>query len=285
MAKLKVMESGAVNDLMPKLLKLKEYDADVERKRKKWSWISIISGILIFVGLMAVGMTQIMPLLVLPAIAGPVFVFAIITYIINARRDLDNRKLDTAKTFVEMIGQDVPPERNLALFIDFGDYQSAGKMLSKEGGMFSVREMTYEHPWFKCGGVLYDGNRFELEVVQCVKRKEKPKRKYTKVKEKIVEKATLSLKLNPRVYPAPSEVADQVQTGRLPHGITVSRAIGRERTLKIAAITPPAVIVQGRYGKTGDQSLLFDGDKLLAVVLDAYAGLQKSRPAEGAAQA
>ncbi|GEM_PF-2117106 len=289
MAKLKMVENGNLNVLMPKLMRLRAYDMNIEKNRRTWGWTAGISFALGFIGLLVAGFSAeagVSTLIfVVPGVFGAVSLIALIVYLVYMMRDLDNRKLDAATKLVEMIGQDVPPARSMALFIDFGNYNKAGKLLSKEGGWTSVREMTYEHPWFKFSGALYDGNRFELEVTQCVKRKEKPKRKYTKVKEKIVEKAVLSLKLNPRLYPAPTQVAEQVTTGHLPHGINVSRALGRERVLKIAATTPAAVIVTGRYGKTGDESNLFDGNKLLGLIIDAYAGLQKSRPAEGAAQA
>jgi len=285
MAKKKVVENGSLNVLMPKLMKIKDEDLLVEKKRKKWGWIAGISIIIGFLGFLAATVPGIPLLFIIPGIAVPCFVVALIIYILLVRRDLDNRKLDTALKFVEMMGQDVPDNANMAIFVDFGDYQSAGKLLSKEGGMMSVKEMSYEHPWFKCTGALYDGNRFEMEVVQCIKRKEKRKRKYTKVKEKIVEKATLSLKLNPRIYPSPETVAQQVTTGQLPQGFIVNRSLGRNRVLKIAAATPPAVIVNGRYGVSGDYDNLFDGDKLLGLVIDAYSGLQKARPEEGAAPA
>ena len=277
MANTKIIENGPYDTLMRKLINLKEFDALIEKKRKKWGGVALLSVVGAFVCLF-LGGTVFPPLFAVAAILGVVFVLSLVMYIINVRKDLDNQKLDTAYRFVEILGQDVPSTANMALSIDFSAYTQGGEMLSKTGGAFSVKEKNYEHPWFKCSGSLYDGNKFEMEVVRCVKRKEKPKRKYTKVKEKMVEKAILSLKLNTRVYPDPEQVAQNVKTGNLPHGISVSRAVGRNRTLKVAAVTPPAVIVHGRYGISGDRENLFNGDKLLGVFIDAYSGLQGARP-------
>lgn len=276
MATLKTIENGNYNDLMRKLTALKSFDKDIEAKRKSRGGLAILSGITGFISAFIIGIFP--PILILAAICGVVFAISLALYISSVRQDLDNRRLDTAYRFVEMLGQDVAPGRSMALFIDFGDYRKAGKLISKTGGMFGQKEFSYEHLWMKCGGILCDGNKFEIEVTKCVKRKEKPKRKYTKVKERIVEKAEFSIRLNPEIYPKPEQVAGLVKTGLMPHGITVSRAIGSDKAIKICAVTPAAILANSRSGKSGDESNLFNGDKLLGIVIDAYSGIRNSRP-------
>ena len=280
----KLTEVGTKNVLMPRLLKLKELDKQVEQKRKTWGWVWGLSLFIAFISIFLIAPFP--PMAILTVLAGITFVIGLIIYIAEVKKDMDNRKLDLAINLVQVVQEDIPPDTNISLFIDFGAYNKNGKLLSKEGGlMSSIKTLNYEHPWFKCAGVLYDGNKFELDITQYVDRREKSKRKYTKVKEKIVEKATLNLKLNPRVYPSPETVAEQVFTGQLPHGISVSRCLGKNRVLKVTAVTPPAVLVHARSGPAGSEENLFNGDKLLGLFIDAYSGLQKARPTQAAQQA
>ena len=53
----------------------------------------------------------------------------------------------------------------------------------------------YEHAWFELSARLADGNVVSLGVRQEITRKEKSKRKYTKVRERVSSDIALSMKL------------------------------------------------------------------------------------------
>lgn len=278
-----VKASDTTPGLMKKLILLKSWDTEIERKRKVWGWmlgLSIVFAILTLIG--AANLTKNGAddaIFIFPVLFGIAFVVSIVIYIIQARKDLDNRKLEIAIDMVGKIGEDIPPANPCAIMIDFKEYRKGGKQLSKSGSWATSQEFQYVHPWFNFSGKLYDGNKFDVDIEMYVKRKEKRKRKYTKVKEAFSEKATLSVRMNPKIYPNPAEVAQNIPTGITPYGFEIKRALGTDKALKVTLETGTCVIVQGRGSKSGTLDKLINGDRLLGLFIQTYSGIAKSRPA------
>lgn len=284
MASKKFELNGTKQAILEKLAELKIIDVKTTWRRGKWGWVAGLSLILFFLFL---------------AIAVPVFhadtddksgfVFVVIflfltfigfvNYIRNKSKDLDDRKLDTATKMVQCVGEDIPPSSECQLVLDFSDYRKGGTIVSQNKKFLGPKEYVYNHKWLTFAGKLFDGNKFELEVEQDVKRKEVPKRKYTKVKENITETASLKVKFNPEFYPEPTRVAENINRGSSPYGMDVKGVLGTDKSLKVTMCTSPARFLTGRTGTQGDYNVLINADKLLGLFMLTYDAIRNTRRA------
>jgi len=288
MSTLIVKTKNTYPNLMKELIRLKAWDEEIERKRKTWGWmvaLSVICAILAIIGVAKLSSDSVnQAVYIFPSLFAISFVVSLVIYLRQVSKDLDNRKLETAMSVVARIGEDIPPESQCAITIDFKEYRKGGSLVSKSGSWLTGHEFLYVHPWLNFSGKLYDGNKFDVLVETYVKRKEKRKRKYTKVKEAFSEKATLTVRLNPEIYPDPAQVAGNISTGITPYGFEIKRAIGTDKALKVTLETGSSVIVHARGSMSGTLDKLLNGDRLLGLFIQTYAGIAKARP-EGAVPA
>jgi hypothetical protein len=205
---------------------------------------------------------------------------AIVYRVTLGRQDLEDRRIEAGREFFHVLGQDIPSQTQCAVDIDFQGYRKHGTLTDKkaEGFLGSTRQFSYSDSWFAASGKLHDGNSFKVEIEQSIKRKEKSKRKYTKVNEAIRETVKLSLRIDPATYPRynglPSFLASGVSTGDM----RIAKADLVDSTLRLSAITPLYRITSGRTGKseTGKENLV-SSKKLIALFLYVYRQLQRCR--------
>ena len=192
----------------------------------------------------------------------------IVTCIVYSNKDIEDRRYEIGKTLFTMLGKDVPPKGKCALTVSFQTYQKHGELLEKTGGWASsIKQFSYADNWFNARGTLYDGNVFQLAIKQSVKRKEKHKRKRTKVNEKFTEDAVLTLDLNAESYPKFAQAKDMIDTTKPAANLQIKNVTQNGQRLKVTATT-------GRQTQT---DALVTGDSVLGLFVHVYTCLRACR--------
>lgn len=195
------------------------------------------------------------------------------------RHDLDDRKLATALKFIRVLGADIPQEALVDLRIDFRDHRKGGRLVSKEGGMMGPKVFQYEHAWLAAKVRLADGNELQVAVTADVTRKEKPKRKYTKVRERWFESVEISAKLKD-IYGDAAAIAATLKASGPPKGMTVRRVDGAEGRVRAVFETSEFREQIGRAGSSFvGESNRINGDFLLGALVWFYRGIPGGRKA------
>jgi len=274
---------GKVESTLNQLREAAAVDKISEKKTSRYKLLALISFIMSVVCLLAAtnshnywgfGLLVFIPL----------FIVGLIFSSIHGKHDLDDRKLEAAIKFISVMAADIPSGSMPELAVDFRNYKNGGRLTSylKEGGFFQqkVYRYKYSHEWLRFSGELCDGNRFSLHVVDKVSRKEKPKRKYTKVKEHTVSKIVLSLSLSAKKYRDPSIAVAKLDTKMSPPGLRIKAVRVHGKKLTAVFATSRQILLTDRYG-TNDVGAedLASGDLLLRAFLWVYDGLAAARSA------
>jgi hypothetical protein len=278
-------QTGRVEDILNGLRELQQRDDLIEEQVRvcgkqagKFGWGCGVSFLLCFLAILL----PFIAILTVPAVVA--CLVGIIYWGVQrskwAKQDMEDRRLALALQFFEVLGRDVPKKARCALEVNFDGYQNHGQLVEQQGGgwMNPVRTLKYADTWFTARGTLHDGNQFRIAVEQSVRRKEKRKRKYTKVNERIAEEVVLTLKISPESYPNHQKLAQMLTTGGM-EGLRVTRAQVENGVARVVGETSLFVRNTGRAGAqttTGDQHLA-TGDTLLRLFLYVYDKLQQCR--------
>jgi len=195
------------------------------------------------------------------------------------RSDLDDRRLIAALRVIRMLQADTPVGSEAELHLDFRDYQKGGQKTGQQGRWYNaVRSKQYRHEWFRLTGALADGTRYRLAATDAVSRKEKRKRKYTKVRERYRGLIQLQLRLRPETCSDLSALATTLRGPPAPPKLHVRSTAARGRRLVATlAGTGTMTRVRGRYRPTQQgREYLVNGDMLLQTMLWAYDGIGRS---------
>jgi hypothetical protein len=195
------------------------------------------------------------------------------------RSDLDDRKLLAAFRVIRMLQADTPVASEAELHLDFRDYGKGGQKTGQRGRWYnSVRSRQYRHEWFRLTGALADGTRYRLAATDAVSRKEKRKRKYTKIRERYSGLIHLQLRLRPETRADLSALAATLRGLPAPPKLRVRSTAARGRRLVATlAGTGTMTRVRGRYRPTQQgREYLVNGDMLLQTMLWAYDGIGRS---------
>jgi len=195
------------------------------------------------------------------------------------RSDLDNRKLHAAIRVIRMLHADTPVGAEAELYVDFRSYDKGGHKTGQQGRWYnSVRSKQYRHEWFRLTGALADGTRYRLAATDAVARKEKRKRKYTKIREHYRGLIQLQLQLLPRKHGDPGSLARALRDLPAPPKLRVrSTAVRGQRLVATLSGTGTMTRVRGRYRPTQQGTdTLVNGDMLLQTMLWAYDGVGRS---------
>ena len=206
-----------------------------------------------------------------------IFIFSIVQLVRYNRKNLEDRKLLTGLRLARIIGVDLKKNTPLQIAISFENYLKHGRALkgnSQWGKFFDT--------WFQAHGRLADNTVFDISVSQKVTRKERRKRKYTKVKEAIQEIVSLQLKPVGEDFPKldqfPQVIRQQQQeAGRKMLPFDISRAEVRNGTVRLAAVTAHYMKTSGRSNQETGKENLIDGDRLLMLLLATYAALHRCK--------
>ena len=257
---------GTADVLLRQLEAAERRDNEAEVKAKRYGCTTafcLVFGIVLSV--IGIGFPLLLLLSLPMVVAG--FVFAV-KYSREKKHDLDDRKLEAALRVVKVLRADIPAQEEIGLKLDFRGYRAGGRLVTKEGGWFSsLKVYDYEHAWFDFTAKLADGNVVALAVTEEVTRKEKSKRKYTKVRERISSEVSLSVKLR-------EGDAAQVQArlAGAPPGLAVRRCGGQGAHLRVSLEGGQSISTQGR-GSASTNGRPLDGDTLLGALLWVYGGI------------
>lgn len=264
--------------LVRRLRQLLDFDAEVERQLRLWNGVMI--GCWIGTVVILFFLATSVPFIGLPLgiLCLGMAIYATVQYYKFKNEDMENRRLELPLRFLEILGRDIPHKRKCRLNVNFDGYEKHGQLLNQSGNMFTCRLKEYEDHWFSAKGSLCDNTLFRVNILQSVKRKEKSKRKYTKVNERITEKIKLTLRVSPEAYPEWAKLDQLLQQGGVPE-TEIAYAVSNG-TVRIVAVRQPAKRCSNRSGQqTQDEHNLTSGDTLLQLFMYVYAQLQHCRGA------
>lgn len=246
-------------------------DKLAERKARRFQklWIAALLGgiVLGFAGIVA-------HVLLLPAaLLGFLFVLFLFLALGQRGQDLDDRKLGAVIRLLKVLGADIPRTERVAVRVDFRDYRRGGQ-LQRQGGAFGPRVLDYQHGWLELRARLADGSRVRIAVTELVKRKEKPKRKYTKVRLRAESVVSLSVRLA-KTYGASPAVAQRLSGLPTPPPLLRRRVVARGRWVH-AVLARTAAPVASAQVPSGS---LVVGDDLLRALRWVYRGIAAGRRA------
>ena len=146
----------------------------------------------------------------------------------------------------------------------------------RQTALQGLKTAKHAHEWLRVAGALVDGTRYQLAVVDSVARKEKSKRKYTKVKERIRSQILLQLRLRPRHGDA-QPVAAALKALAPPRPLSLAGVDAKGQVLQARLASAICTRTKGRYRPTvRGESNLVTGDMLLQTLIWAYDGIGRS---------
>lgn len=236
-------------------------DKEAEKALARWQAGCLVCVLGLFASFFAVSAMG--PLLVpIPVVLGVIGIVTLWKMSHHGEKNLEDRKLESARKVVQVLRADIPAAQPVRLEIDFRDYQSAS-------GRTGAGD--YEQTWLKATTALADGNAVALGVGEDVKRKERSKRKYTKVKERIVGEASVDIRLA-RQYGDAAAAAERLRSLPPPAGYQVADVRGTGRRLHATLRTEPCLRLKHRRG-VNEHGRLPTADAALAALRWAYRGL------------
>jgi len=201
-----------------------------------------------------------------------------------AELDLDNERLAVVSELLDLLRPDLSDKKPITLTLAHGPAATwaPATNVRTEGGWLGGKTHYAEHEdtWLRLGGRLQDGSLFRLSVTESLKRKSKPKRKYTKITDRSREKVALSLRVSPAFYPH----LDRLQARLLPErllagaGLTASQCLVSGPTVRVQAVTGLNTRQVLRYSQpqTGQENRI-NSAKLIGLLAFVFAGLSHCR--------
>jgi hypothetical protein len=198
--------------------------------------------------------------------------------------DLDGDRLLLVQELLQVMQPDFSDKKPLTLTLAHGSSVKFGRNTEQrtEGSWLTgrVNFSEYEDPWMVLSGRMQDGAAFRLSVEQCVKRKSKPKRKYTKVTDRMCDEVTLVLRAPAEVYPHLDRLQGVLDPQRLAGhvGMHVSGLAVQDGTVRLKAATGYFTKQVLRYGspETGQEHKIHSS-KIVGLLAFIYAGLSHCR--------
>lgn len=197
--------------------------------------------------------------------------------------DLDNERLQIARDFLGLLAQDLSQKSPVSLTLRHGDSVQFGTKSNerREGGIFAgVNHSEHEDAWLSVGGRLQDGSVFRLSVTRFIKRKAKPKRKYTKTNDRIRDEIRLALRVPADHYPHLERLQAALPADRLTQHAMMSLTSFRQEaaTVRVEATTLPWGQISLRSGSRQlNAEHRLNGTRLASLMAFLYAGLSRCR--------
>ena len=143
-----------------------------------------------------------------------------------------------------------------------------------------VNFSEHEDRWLSLEGRMQDGSVFKLAVTQTGKRKAKPKRKYTKIQDRVQEEISLVMRVSPEQYPHLERLQAALHPERLQtHALLALKGLAVEGPLlRLRAETGQRSRLTGRYGaqEAGQEQGMTAG-KIISLLAFLFAGLSHCR--------
>lgn len=281
---------GMVDQILPQLQSIRAADTvgDAERKRLG-NRTALFSGLgcgAMFLSFFLMGLLAPVGVLLLLG-GGVLLVIGIVTGMKKGKLDkldLDNTRLQLANDLLLTLRPDLSEKRPVGLTMAHGEAVQHGTKTEeqKQGTWLTGQITTSEHEdeWLRLRGRFADGTIFRLEVTQETKRKSKPKRKYTKVRDRSREKIQLTLRVSQQLYPHLDRLAASLQPQLLMNhaGLQVLGTQVNGNVVRIAARTGVYGRLQGRYGAShSGQENHLNPTKVVGLLAFLYGGLTRCR--------
>jgi len=264
--------TAPVATLQSELMVIADFDKEAERQSKKWGIRTAIAALVVIIGLITaltgIGnkgkgsnpVKVVTGLIFLVGGLGPA-IYCGIHWRRWARRNIEDRRYLILQEIVRHLSCDMARDTPLKVTLNGNDYHKKEYLAVGDDKTVMVSGASaYRLPWLSLSGQFVDGHRFTVAATQIVKRKERRKRKYTKVKESLQERVDLEVRCKPQKYARWNDLPVVLKNQKLtlPLEDWDLQVTGERVTL--SGSMPRAVKVTGR-GSTGshEEGLLQSG--------------------------
>lgn len=201
-----------------------------------------------------------------------------------AELDLDNERLAVASELLDLLRPDLSDKKPVTLTLAHGPAASWAPATNQrtEGTWLSGKThfSEFEDTWLRVGGRFQDGSSFRLTVEEAMKRKAKPKRKYTKTTDRSREKVTLLLRVSPAFYPHLENLQPALRPDRLlaGAGLTVTQSRIQGPAIRLQAVTGlhTRQVLRHSQPESGREHRVTSA-KLIGMLAFVFAGLSHCR--------
>lgn len=256
-----------IDHMLAKVSQLYAQDKSAESKNKKlmmWGWICFFVGV--FTAWLLIGI--------------PILIIGIGLFIYRAtakssKQDVEDRKLEVIAGVLNGLHGEIRPNRPVHVGADFGAYSNVQPSHYTEAGtgMFESKTTaaSYQHWWLNMRFALVDGTGVTLDIIQQAKRKTAQKRKYTKMKDRVIERINVKINAPSGKSFGPSVMNRQWKSERF-NGLLLKRVIIRPRYAVFQYQAAATTRVRGRGGWFAQN--LEQGEvtspKALAAIVNSY---------------
>lgn len=249
---------GPVEKLLAAVWELHRTDKSVEGTKKITLGVSIVS---LIAGFVTFVFLRIVPL------GGIFLVGAVLFFVISrivGRGDVDDRKVDAVWTLLHKLQHEM--KGAVTLLLDFHGYAETKPLANTTGFFRGTGEKHFEKLWLRLRFFLKNGMQVDLTCKTVCKRKQRAKRKYTKIKDRIVDELVLDLRL-PKGTSIDKGAGARIVQGFGSLNPRLRKCQTRGRVASFSFSTAPAVRLRSRAGwsLSCDENML-DGGKLLNAV-------------------
>ena len=276
-ANVKLNVEAGLDEVRAALADLHTADNQAEHRKKVLGWAAAGDLALAFAALVEGAVLEVKFLYIVALVFGAGVVPILVVRHILGRADVDDRKLDAPAYVLRWLAGDIKPGSPVALSLDFGSYEKT-PVLDKAGGIFSPQKSWVHHKvgWLKLRFVLLDGTRVQVTASTVAKRKTRAKRKYTKIKDRVVDELRIVLTA-PRGQTLDTNAAAELYPKFSRRGRTLRRCQIKPRAALFDFRLGPArrVCVRGNWHATGLESLV-SGPTLLHMLITTYRACAQS---------
>lgn len=269
-APLVVEEQGSPAAMLMRCQALHAADKVAERRKKLYTGLGIGALALTFLSMFAAGVSEVFEIFFVALGAGVLAAVMFTLRVVFGRADVDDRKLHVVSHLVEVLRPELHKKRPVKMWVDFRGYERAKPQQDTTGFLRSSGSKVFVKRWLRMTFVLLDGTQVALQARSTCKRKQKAKRKYTKIKDTVTDELEVFVRPPSNVALDPSATARVQGALRPPRGpMPVARGVKiKPRVLQASFRWGPGRRLRGRGGwsSTGLERLL-DGDAALAAVV------------------
>ncbi len=176
--------------------------------------------------------------------------------------DIEDRRLEAFTGTLTALAPELKRRRPLSVALDFTAYTEHGAPGAPNGQAYVQRWLTLDLP-------LRDGSSVGVEVCLQVKQKSRSKRKYTKLKARLVEVITVRIAAPSGKTFGPSPGLARHQ-GRTMAGLSLQRIASGPRQTTFTWTTWPTLRTRGRSGWTTQGPERIDSRQLTAAIITSY---------------
>ena len=272
--------SNAVGTVLSDMTRLRQFDREQEKKGLFCKRIAGMGGVSLMIGSICLFAEYTRTGMVLNGIGLPLTVIGVLLLFRYRRLNLDNRRYELVFGLLSLLRKDMAATACIDVAIDFTPHIHKSR-LARTGKVGPWDTRYFVHPWLQMTGVLVDGTKFTLKLIERhqdrhkVKINPRGKRKH-KSKTKTSSEAILTLRVRLKRYPRfeslSGGLADSV---RMPPWVQLKsvNANGRLLTLRTVTTSPWNV-----PGSDSDRTTGHDGTNWIAVMfLNLYGLLDLAR--------